>query len=35
MHGESLNERTARIHEICGDIDVPMTGRGKKQLMHE
>ena len=28
VHGLSLNERTVRLHANCGDIDVPMIGRG-------
>ena len=35
VHGTSLNEITVRLYSNCGDIDVLMTGRGKKLILHE
>ena len=35
VHGTSLNDRTVRLYANRGDIDVPITGRGKKPILHE
>ena len=35
MHVTSLNDINVRLYENRGDIDVPMTGRGKKTIFHE